>query len=308
MEEHIQAFIQSLVDSGAYSEGTLASYLGDLRQGWQTMTQVKGGPVTLEDLSPDLVLAMLRAEIEAGRKRSTIQRRVASWRAFDRFLQQQGRRTTSFMPPRRALSVLWQEAAAPDHAACLSTDQLQQLWTTLLQSARRRAIRDLALIALFAEWGFPSQTVIQLRVEHVDLERRVLYLPQPVMRLEEFPLDASYEPLRRYLKRGRPEFDPKPGESALFISQLGRGLSRQGIWQLIQGWGAAAGLSVKVTPRVLRNTAVLRMIRKGEPLDRIQMALGHANPISTSVLLRRMDRLCRDVSMPVIPRLPEEAS
>ncbi|HEY58165.1 MAG TPA: tyrosine-type recombinase/integrase [Anaerolineae bacterium] len=307
MEEQIRAFIQSLADSGAYSEGTLASYRGDLRKGWQMMSRAKGQTVGLDDLSPELILSMIQAEIEAGRKRSTIQRRVASWRAFDRFLLQYGLRTTSFMPPREALIALWQKAAEPAHAACLSSEQLQQLWTTLLQSTQRRAIRDLALIALFVEWGFPSQMVIQLRVEHVDLERRVVYVPQPVMRLEEFPLEESYEPLRRYLERGRPEFDPKPGENALFVSQLGRGLSRQGVWQLIQGWGAAAGLSINMTPRVLRNTAVLRMIRRGEPLERIQTALGHANPISTSVLLRRVERLCRALPMPIIPRLPEEA-
>lgn len=306
MEEHMRAFIQSLAESGAYSQGTLTSYLGDLRKGWRIMSQVRNSPVTLEDLSPDLILAMVRTEIEAGRKRSTIQRRIASWRAFDRFLLQHGRRTTTFMPPREALSALWQQAKAPVHAVCLNTEQLQQLWTTLLQSPQRRAMRDLALIALFVEWGFSSQTVIRLRLEHVDLERRVIYVPQPVMRLEEFPLKEAYGPLRRYLEQGRPEFDPRPGENALFISQLGRKLSRQGIWQLIQGWGVAAGLSVKVTPRVLRNTAVLRMLRQGEPLERIQVALGHANPISTSVLLRRVERLCRDVPTPVIPRLPEE--
>ncbi len=305
MEEYMRMFIQALEDSGAYREGTLVSYWGDLRKGLMLMTQAAGKAITLEDLSPDLLLDMVRAEIRAGRKRSTIQRRVASWRAFDRFLLTQGYRSSSFMPSREALAPLWQEAQAPTHAACLTTEQLQQLWQTLLQSPQRRAVRDLALIALFVEWGFPSQTIIQLRVEHVDLERRVLYVPQPVVRLEEFPLEASYIPLRRYLEQGRPEFDPKPGENALFVSQLGRGLSRQGVWQLTQGWGEAAGLPLRVTPRVLRNTAVLRMIRQGVPLERIQSALGHANPISTSVLVRRVERLCGQLPTPVIPQIPE---
>ena len=304
MEEYIREFIKSLEEEGAYSEGTLASYLGDLRKGWRIMSQSAGRDVTLGDLSPELVLAMIRTEIEEGRKRSTIQRRVASWRAFDRFLITKGYRSTSFMPPREALQKQWRQAAAPEHAACLTTEQLQQLWQALLQSNQRRAIRDLALIALFVEWGFPSQTMIQLKVEHVDLERHVIYVPQPVTRLEEFPLDASYEPLRRYLLHGRAEFDPKPGENALFVSQLGRGLSRQGVWQLIQGWGEAAQLPVKVTPRVLRNTAVLRMIRYEEPMERIQAALGHANPISTAVLLRRVERLCSELPTPRIPRIP----
>ncbi len=305
MESYFQAFEQSLKQAGTYNSGTITSYLGDLRKGLQMMTQILGRDVTLEDLSPALILSMVQQELAAGRKRSTIQRRIASWRAFERFLRAQGLKG-AFIPSKEELSQLWDEAEAPAHTTCLTAEQLKRLWDTLLRSDQRRAVRDLALIALFAEWGFPSQLIISLRVEDVDLDQRMIYIPRPVVGVDEFPLGAAYGPLRRYLTQGRQEFDPKPGETTLFISQLGRGLSRQGVWQLVQGWGREAGLAVRLTPRVLRNTAVLRMVRQDYPLERIQVALGHANAISTAILVRRIQRLCAEMPTPVLPTFPEE--
>ncbi len=306
MEKYFQEFAAAMQAPGAYHPGTVTSYLGDLRTGWETMSQIAGRPVTLEDLSPELILAMVEAELDRGRKRSTIQRRIASWRAFERFLLAQGYLSESFLPSREALAPLWERAQAPHPPTCLTSEQLQRLWEVLLRSDQRRAVRDLALIALFAEWGFPSQTLIGLRLEDIDLERRVLYVPRPIIGVDEFPLEASYEPLRRYLLQGRQEFDPKPGEFALFVSQLGRGLSRQGVWQLVQGWGRVAELPLKLTPRVLRNTAVYRMIRLNVPVERIQAALGHANAISTTILIRRIQRLCGNLPTPHLPMYPTD--
>ena len=307
METYFQAFLDALREQQTYSPGTLTSYLGDLRKGWQIMSQVAGKPITLDDLSPDLVSAMIQEEIRAGRKRSTIQRRIASWRAFVRFLQRQGHLPEDkvVLPDRQTLAALWEEAQGPEAAQCLNSEQLRRLWETLRRSTHRRAVRDLAIIALIAEWGFPSQTVISLRVEDVDLERRMLYVPRPLLGLAEFPLKASYGPLLRYLTQGRQEFNPAPGEYALFISQLGRALSRQGVWQLVQGWGQEAELEVKLTPRILRNTAVYRLILQGTPMERIQAALGHANAISTAILVRRLRRVCASVPPPLLPVEPE---
>ncbi len=308
MENYFQEFLAALKESQAYSASTLTAYLGDLRKGWQIMSEVAGRPITVEDLSPELLLGMVEKEVHAGRKRSTIQRRMASWRAFIRFLQQQGHLPAdkTVFPDHEALSVLWEQAKGPDTAQCLTSEQLQQLWRALLHSPHRRAIRDLAIIALIAEWGFPSQTVIGLRVEDVDLENRVLYVPRPLLGIAEFPIKASYGPLRRYLEEGRQELNPAPGEYALFISQLGRALSRQGLWQLVQSWGAEAALDAKLTPRVLRNTAVYRMIHQEVPIERIQAALGHANTISTAILVRRLRRVCADVPPSVLPAYPEQ--
>jgi integrase/recombinase XerD len=103
------------------------------------------------------------------------------------------------------------------------------------------------------------------------------------------PLGSATESLRRYLEEGRRDLNPQPDEPALFISQMGGRISRQGIWQILRYWGKLTDPPIDLSPRVVRHTAAVRMARKGRPLDEIQALLGHSNPLSTQALLRRLE-------------------
>jgi len=184
---------------------------------------------------------------------------------------------------------------------------LQRLWKTLLASPKRQARRDLALIALIAEWGFPIGALLKTEVQHVDLHERVLWMPQVMGTLMRWELDYSYEPLRRYVLHGRADLGAHPDVQRLFISQQGYQLSRQSVWHSLRLWGEAAGLDVMLTPRLLRITAAYRMMLAGTPPQTIGMAMGHTNPLSTSVLLRRLERQCEHIKSLELPRLPVES-
>ncbi|RMD57367.1 hypothetical protein D6833_14010, partial [Candidatus Parcubacteria bacterium] len=273
----IERFAQETQAQGGYHTHTLTAYLSDLRRGAQLLAQRLGHEPTPQELSPEHILWLLETDAQAGLRRSTLLRRMASWRAFERFLLLQQAITAPFLPDREALNQVWKDTDAPNHAPCLTTEDLERLWNTLLADSGRHARRDLALIALITEWGFSSQTIISLRLSDVDLEQRLVRIYSPIQGPIEFPLRASYEPLRRYLRYGRPEFNPDPHEDALFISQLGRRLSRQSLWQLVKNWGRAAGLSIPLTPRTLRHTAAYRMLKEGLPTSIIGLALEHTN-------------------------------
>ena len=96
--------------------------------------------------------------------------------------------------------------------------------------------------------------------------------------------------LDRYLSLGRKEYTQSDSEGAIFISQMGGRISRQGVWQLIKEWGEKAGLDVSVTPRILRNTKVREMVQAGLSTAEIQRKLGHSNRYSTRALLRKINR------------------
>lgn len=309
LHEVLPAFAQFLQHDASYQGNTIAAYLTDLRKGVQALRRVLGRDPELSDLRPENLLAALQEEAASGLRRSTLQRRVASWRALERYLLQQSLVEAPFLPAAKDVKALWQDRDELDQVVCLRSEHLAQLWQTLLSQKHRQAIRDLALMALLLEWGFSSQTLIQLNLSDVDLEAGVLRITYPVRGPVEFPLRASLEPLRRYLQQGRPEFNPPPHEDALFVSQLGRRLSRQSLWQLVRKWGEEARLPMPLTPRLLRHTAVYRMVRQGMPLPLIGLALGHSNPISTGILLRRLQRLCGDMppaELPVSPALPHD--
>ena len=97
-----------------------------------------------------------------------------------------------------------------------------------------------------------------------------------------------------YLHEGRSDMLHKPGEPALFISQMDGRLSRQGVWQILNHWGQMTNPPITLSPRVLRHTAALRMSMSGLSNAEIQIRLGHRNPLSTQALIRRLEAACID--------------
>jgi len=306
LEQWLQDFTQEMQRLLSYSPTTAKAYASDVRRFLDSLKEHHGEPISPEDVVSDDVLNFLEDEVAAGRRRATVQRRVASLRVLERYLLLAERITRPFMPSDEQIMAAVQASAPSRTTGCLTTEDLQRLWQTLLASPKRQARRDLALVALMVEWGFPIGMLLKAQVQHVDLQDHVLWMPQTIGTLTRWELDYAYEPLRRYVLQGRADLGANADEQHLFISQQGRALSRQSVWHSLRLWGEEAGLDVILTPRLLRTTAAWRLKMNGIPAQTIGMAMGHSNPLSTTVLLRRLEQYCESVRPLELPRLRPE--
>ena len=84
-----------------------------------------------------------------------------------------------------------------------------------------------------------------------------------------------------YLVRSRPLLAAKAGGPALFLNQRGTRLSRQSIWEVIQGAGEACNL--KVSPHSLRHSFATHLIEGGADVRVVQELLGHASVATTQI-------------------------
>ncbi len=286
-------------------ESTRLAYRTDLGDVYRTLKERLGREPTIADLTLDFVREYLEGQSRKQR-RSTLLRRVSSLRAFQRYLQEKGLLTQEFLPSRDELRVLMEKTEEGRPTPCLSSEDLKRLWKTLIAAQTRRGWRDLALVSLLVEWGFPTDRLIRLHLDDVDLaNKRVRIHSQGGVELW-FPIEHAVGPLAYYMEHVRYQYHLKEGETHLFVSQLGRPLSRQSVWQSLGAWGTIAGFDFSLTPRVLRNTAAYRLWKLGTPRELIQQALGHTNPISTLFLLRRLHQTCGHMPVPHIPRFDPE--
>jgi integrase/recombinase XerD len=294
MEEHVRSFLGSIKDQPAYSRSTWLAYEADLRCFIGYLQKTYGRAPRVEDLNTIQVANFLDAERKAGRRQSTLIRRRSTLRSFTAYMQQQSLTKSVLFDPHadRIVQVIQEAHTKPANPAVAPAD-IQKIWSVLQASRRPRARRDMAILALLLETGLSMGRLVDLDLSDLESSRGTMQLRVNKEQAVWVVLAAAVEPIERYLKEGRPELNPSPEQQALFISQTGNRMSRQGIWQVLHYWGKVVNLPVALSPRLARNTAALRLTHDRRPIAEIQRLLGHSNPLSTQALLRRLSKQTR---------------
>jgi integrase/recombinase XerD len=291
MKTQINAFLDSLDQAqNDYSESTRMAYASDLRVFSNFLENSLMRSPGLEDLNLDRVLDFLDSERHSGLKQSTLIRRRATLRRFTSFLHEAGLIDNNFLAEDSdPINEMISSVPASKSAPCLTDSQVKQLATLIAGSNRPRARRDQAILKLLLETGLSVGTLVDLNLSDLDLNNGRLHLTLENGEDLWLSLGDATEALENYLHQGRADLNHEPNEPALFISQMNGRMSRQGIWQILRYWGRKIAPPMTLSPRLVRHTAVVRMVQAGRAIDEIQALLGHTNPLSTQALLRRLE-------------------
>ena len=288
--DYLDTFLETLKMEKNHSANTLEAYAGDLRRFHDFLELNKSHTFTNGQLSAGLMMDFLEAENRSGFSASTLQRRKMVVVQFAQFLvtigiftREQVEEVLAWRPQ------LWQEIYKQE-ILVLSEEEIDRLLIENQPGGPVRSIRDQAIISLLLETGLSISDVIGLRLNDLDLDHETMTLTPGGQKRFVYPIPRSTECLKRYIQEERPEVAQSKDEQSLFISQLGGPISRQGIWQMLKNIGDRAEVPVPLSPRVLRHTAVKRMIDAGMPTREIQRRLGHTNVYSTRALVRKIKR------------------
>ena len=114
---------------------------------------------------------------------------------------------------------------------------------------------------------------------------------------------------RAYLERGRPALVGLRDEPRLIVNRRGGGLTRQGLYKIVQRHARGAGLGSKMSPHTLRHTFATHLLAGGCDLRSLQEMLGHAD-IATTQLYTHLsaDRLRDALSLDAPPRAHADLS
>jgi integrase/recombinase XerD len=297
-EHLVLDFLAYLEFERGLSRNTLEAYRSDLLQ--------YGAWLTREDLDPLELghpeLSAFVSELAAGNperppaKPATLQRKVACLRSFYRHLRRVDMLTDD---PTVHLRAPRQTRRLPQ---VLSRDEVQKL---LEQPAGTEptTLRDRALLEVMYACGLRASEAIALEVGDLDLEAGVLRARGKGSKERLVPLgSAAARALLSYLGRGRPRLAGERLEGRLFLNHRGQGLTRQGLYKIVQRHARTAGLEHKMSPHTLRHTFATHLLAGGCDLRSLQEMLGHAD-IATTQLYTHLsaDRL-KDVYFEAHPR------
>jgi integrase/recombinase XerD len=151
--------------------------------------------------------------------------------------------------------------------------------------------------------GLRASEVIGLQLADVDMETGVLRARGKGSKERIVPIGrAAVTALTAYLRSGRPALVGTRQEPHLFVNQRGTGLTRQGLYKIVQGHAACVGLEGKMSPHTLRHTFATHLLAGGCDLRALQEMLGHADISTTQVYTHLSNDRLRDVYFSAHPR------
>ncbi|MCX7801209.1 MAG: tyrosine recombinase XerC [Fimbriimonadales bacterium] len=254
------------------SAQTVRAYGADLRQLCDEL-----------DGQPNFAAERLRRHLRRhGSAPTTRARKLASLRAFVRYLRQTGRLDHA---PTEVLEAPIQRRTLPQVLT------LQQASALLDQPPPSRTpLRDAALLELLYGAGLRVGEAVSLDLHDVDLEAcQLRVVGKGNKERVAFFGQACREALRRYLRQERTP--PNEGQP-LFTNPQGRRLTARTVQNVVKRWARRAGLPPDVSPHTLRHSFATHLLDGGADLKTVQQLLGHENLSTTQIYTHvSIDRL-----------------
>ena len=276
---YLPIFLDYLQVEKGLAKNSLASYAIDLRHFGHYLND---NAIDLDRVERLHIVKYFQSLRTAGISARSVARALAAIRGLFRFL------------------------VAERHLKSDPTENIEnpKLWSTLpksLQPAEVEALlaapdratadglRDAAMLELLYATGLRVSELIKVRLDDLVMDAGFLRTMGKGSKERIVPFgDAAKEAIVHYIERGRPDLD-KHSDPHLFLSRLGRPMTRQSFWMKIVRYAREAGIQAHISPHVLRHSFATHLLENGADLRSVQMMLGHAD-ISTTQIYTHVSR------------------
>ena len=145
-------------------------------------------------------------------------------------------------------------------------------------------LRDRAILELFYSSGLRVSELCGLLLQNIHLEEGYLRVFGKGSKERVVPVGReALAALRDYLATGRPQLVKESTGSDLFLSRLGRAISRKMVWVMIKNMAVKAGIRKQIKPHLLRHSFATHLLEGGADLRAIQEMLGHSDIATTQI-------------------------
>jgi integrase/recombinase XerD len=303
-DHHVFDFLGYLEFERGLSRNTLEAYRSDLQQFgiWLDRAGVDALAAEHEHLAGFLTDLANGGEDRPPVAPATLQRKAACLRSFYRHLRREGLLdrdpTADLRAPRKSQRL----------PKVLERGEVQKLLAAP-RGTDPAALRDRALLETMYACGLRASEATDLTMGDVDLHAGVLRARGKGSKERLVPIGReAVQALRAYVQRGRPALVGLRDEPHLFVNHRGAGLTRQGLYKIVQRHARAAGLDDRMSPHTLRHTFATHLLAGGCDLRSVQEMLGHADVATTQIYTHVSAEKLKDVYFAAHPRATESAA
>lgn len=282
MFDYLALFQEYLTVELGLAKNTQLAYMRDLRLLMKSL-QLKADEEMLQVSRQQLIAYLVRLKQE-GRAASTVARKLASIKAFYRFL------TAERYIRRNPAEVLEAASRGLHLPKVLSVQEIERLLDEP-NLGTLDGYRDKTMLELLYATGMRVSELVNVPVKNVDMKMQYVIVIGKGSKERMLPLGrTALHYLEHYLSVVRPQLlHGKPDAAAeLFVTGWGGPMTRERFYEIIVAYGKSAGISKRVTPHMLRHSFATHLLNNGTDLRIVQELLGHAD-ISTTQIYTHLD-------------------
>ncbi|MCD4779326.1 MAG: site-specific tyrosine recombinase XerD [Candidatus Omnitrophica bacterium] len=280
-EATIEQFMDYLVIERGLAENTILAYRRDLIKYLHFMIIKLGRSLT--SIQRDDITRFMLDEKDKGLSANSISRALAAIKMFHRFLV---RERISKQDPSTLVETpkLWKKV--PD---VLSVEEIEKM-IHASKGKHWQAIRDNAILELFYASGVRVSELTHLKLENINLEIGYIRCIGKGRKERLIPIGKRARvALQKYCDLVRRGLLKDQTIQTVFLSRLGKKISRQSIWKLIKQYAQKAGIKKTIKPHTLRHSFATHLLEHGADLRAVQEMLGHSD-ISTTQIYTHVDK------------------
>lgn len=276
MKDLVEEFLDYLSVERGLSDNTISAYRSDLCKYVDYLEKNKKR-LHIDEVDRSDIRDYMMFQKDKGLTANSISRNLVAIRVFHRFLQRERYMkddVTSVLDTPK----LWKRL--PD---TLSLSEVEEI----LKKPNLRnwmGIRDKAALELMYATGVRVSELVNLEIGNVNLDIGFIRCIGKGNKERIVPIgrQAQYA-LRRYIDKVRPRLLKGNSAKSLFLSRLGRKISRQSFWKMIKRYTRLAGIKKDITPHTLRHSFATHLLERGADLRIVQEMLGHADISTTQI-------------------------
>ena len=282
MFDYLALFQEYLTVELGLAKNTQLAYMRDLRLLMKSL-QLKADEELLQVSRQQLIAYLVRLKQE-GRAASTVARKLASIKAFYRFL------TAERYIRRNPAEVLEAASRGLHLPKVLSVQEVERLLDEP-NLGTLDGYRDKTMLELLYATGMRVSELVNVPVKNVDMKMQYVIVMGKGSKERMLPLGRiALHYLEHYLSVVRPQLLHGKSDAAaeLFVTGWGGPMTRERFYEIIVAYGKSAGISKRVTPHMLRHSFATHLLNNGTDLRIVQELLGHAD-ISTTQIYTHLD-------------------
>jgi len=154
----------------------------------------------------------------------------------------------------------------------------------LLQSSfpEKTILRDSAMLELLYSSGLRVSELVKIKLGDIHFDAGFVRIMGKGARERVVPVNTrALEKVKRYMEEERPKTLKKRQSPYLFVTRIGKPMSRQRFWQTLKAIGKQAGL--EISPHTIRHCFATHLLEGGADLRSVQKMLGHSDISTTQI-------------------------